>query len=138
MHTCRSPEHFRCIGYPGSTSQTWALTLYGIGYVHEIIYPQRNYHLAWENIKMTWHILLFTTTHVVDMAIRQGRGASEKQDCSRKQHLSFFLKVLEDLVEGELRRQDYLLQGFRELFMDPCTCGCSIIHPTEEAVKLEQ
>ena len=87
---------------------------------------------------MTWHILLFTATHFVDMAIRQGRGASEKQDCSRKQHLSVFLKVLEDLVKGELRRQDYLLQGFRELYMDPCTCGFSIIHPTEEAAELEQ
>ena len=60
-------------------------------------------------MKMTWHILLFTTTHVVDMTIREGRGASKKQDCSRKQHLSYILKVL---VEVELHRQDYLLQGF--------------------------
>ena len=63
-------------------------------------------------MKMTWHILLFTTTHVVDMTIREGRGASKKQDCSRNQHLSYFLELLEDLVEGELHRQDYLLQGF--------------------------
>ena len=91
-----------------------------------------------EHKRMTWNQLVFTATHVVDMAIRQGRGASKKQDCSRKQHLSFFLKVLEDLVEGELRRQGYILQGFRELYMDPCTCGCYIIHPTEEAAKLEQ
>ena len=44
--------------------------------------------------RITWNQLVFATTHAVDMAIRQGRGASKKQDCSRKQHLSFFLKVL--------------------------------------------
>ena len=63
-------------------------------------------------MKMTWHILLFTTTHVVDMAICESRGAPKKQDCSQNQHFSYFLEVLEDLVEGELHRQDYLLQGF--------------------------
>ena len=49
--TCRSLERYRCIGYRGSNSQTWALTLNQyIGFLHEIICPKQKYHLAWENI----------------------------------------------------------------------------------------
>ena len=68
---------------------------------------------------ITCHILPFATTHVVDMAICQGRGASKKQDWSQKQHLSFFLKVLVDLVEGELHHHGILRYIYGSMHLAP-------------------
>ena len=141
MPTCRRPERYPCIGYQGSNPQTWALTLYkyvyifGIGFIHEIIYIQQNYHLAWENININndlAHSSIRNNPYCLHGHPPRQRSIQEAGLKSKTASFLFSRKFW-----WIWWRENFTTTGFLGIYMDLCTWHLCLLHLIDEVGKLQ-